>query len=278
MNSVYNKNLFIKKYIINSITIDLYVKIKLYRNVRNNGYTLKIRVPFPKEYPITDLKEELSDLFEAFVTIYDTNMDPFKPIEDTDNDDDDEIEEDTEVIHNTSLEHIDKIKEVLGMGYIENIIYIESFYIFSRRYNIRERPDERSMLRGLGKTVICKVFNEILTTKFEGIKELNSIVLLEAGGGGVITDEDYVRYDRYSNMNKNELLDFLKVNYSEFYDEEFQDYNESWDVPLTLVTLENNKNLSAYYTNMYGFKLVTFESLLTPMVVSLYTFLEKCSS
>jgi hypothetical protein len=299
MDSEHKKSLFLKKYIIKGTEIDLYIKFKLRRNIRNNGYNLEIKIPFPSNYPLTELKESLNELFEAFITIYDTNMDPFKPIEDTDEENDEEeeendeeeeendeeedlgdisVEEDTEALHNTSLEHFDRIKEMLGMGHIENIIYIEAFYILSRKNNIRERPEERSMLRGLGKTVICKVFNDILTTKFQNINELNSIVLLDAGGGGVITDEDFVRYDKYSLMDKNDVLELLKHHYPEYYEEEFQDYNDSWDIPLTLVSLENNQNLTAYYTNTFGFKVVTFHSLFTPMVVPLYTYLEKCGN
>lgn len=290
MDSEYKKSLFLKKYIIRGIEIDLYIKFKLRRNIRNNGYNLEIKIPFPKNYPLTELKESLNELFEALIIIYDTDMDPFKPIEDTDEEDDEEdddeeddlgdisIEEDTEALHNTSLEHFDRIKEMLEMGHIENIIYIEAFYILSRKNNIRERPEERLMLRGLGKTAICKVFNEILTTKFQNISELNSVVLLDAGGGGVITDEDFVRYDKYSLMDKNDVLELLKNNYPEYYEEEFQDYNDTWDIPLTLVSLENNKNLAAYYANTFGFKVVTFHSLFTPMVVPLYTYLEKCAN
>lgn len=280
MNPIeYRKTLLVKKSFVKGQYVDIYAKLKLFRNDRNNGYILDVKIPFPSNYPNTELNESLTHLFEARIILYDTDFDPFKPIF---YESDDELFEDekdiNESMYNTSLVHFEKMKEILGMGYIGNLIYIESFYILSRKNNIYERPEEKVMLRGIGKETMCKVLNEILSTDFfKSVNETNSVVLLDSGGGNVITSEDFARHEKYQEMNREIVKDIIKMNYSEYYEEELQEYNDNWDFAITLVSLENNKNLSAYYSNTFGFKVVTYHSLFTPMVTPLYTFLEKCS-
>jgi hypothetical protein len=167
-------------------------------------------------------------------------------------------------------------QDVLGVN-AGMVISLNSFYVLPKTKNIRMTYEESIIFNGIGKKSLCSCFPYVL--RYFNINIDNTLIFLEASGGSVKTTVDEDRVNRYSELNRNKILDIYKAKYPESfaYDYDILIKKSNRDLIKTLVSLENNEKLIKYYENNFGFQRLEHISLFTPMATSLSMFLDGCN-
>ncbi len=135
-------------------------------------------------------------------------------------------------------------------------IFIEKISVVPKEKMFLMNPEEREMIRGLGRRCLFLSIG-LIVERFKMTPD--DLVGLVASGGTVTElDRDRVRY-YIENYTKDHLIaigmDIENVTHSdEAYDEYYQQSPE--EISYTIVQVENNKKLAEYYENSYGMKIV----------------------
>jgi hypothetical protein len=253
---------------INGQTVDLEISVDL------EATRIEAIIALPKNYPDTVLGERYRDrnIFILAFSIYNKDR------------------KDTEI-----EKYSERLRELLDA--VETYyIFIHEYFFYPKMSNIEMTSEEKVAFGGLGKKVLCAMFN-LISTKFP-LNPEKTLVVLEASGNVRSTSDSDNREDEIMNMDKDSLIQLVE-NYNIIGLDGFTDMfkkqkdkalfsSNSWkDLPrkdlakyLTyfIVNYEDNLILASYYYRNYGFDIVydrSFSHIL--MATNVSTILEYCS-
>jgi len=205
---------------LSSITIADTI-IPLFIDLVINKFRVHASVSLPKNYPdTTNLKREfhnkpIFDLIFAAVTI---NKNPLQ----------------RKMIDNSGVN-----EDALD----EKYIYINQIYFRPKEFNIPMTSEEETQFRGIGRKVICKVF-EVVVPLFS-LNPNRTLVFLTAEGTINNKERHDAKEAELISMSPS-LVRKLKLS-----------HNLSADVSIkNLLAAEENIQLATYYHRIFGFKII----------------------
>jgi hypothetical protein len=138
------------------------------------------------------------------------------------------------------------------------------------------QDDEKMIYKGLGKKILCIGIPHIID--YFKLDPNNTLMLLDAQGGTIRTEEDSDKVLHYFTKGKNFILDLYNKKYPEDYTvmKEFLLESQVEDLAEELVSLENNEKLIKYYKNNLGFLQLTYTSNSTSMGTKLSEVIKAC--
>ena len=195
---------------------------------------------------------------------------------------------------------IEKYSELLK-GLLEDVdkhcIFIHEFFFYPKLSDVEMTSEEKVSFGGLGKKVMCLVFN-LISNKFPLIPE-RTLVVLEASGNVRSRSNSSLREAEIMNMDKDSLIRLVeKYNilqldgFSEMFKKKedrelFNASSNSWKglsknklantLTYFILNYEDNLILAGYYSRNYGFDIVydmSFSHIL--MATNVSTILRYC--
>ena len=257
------------KIIIDGSVIDLEVSVDL------DASRIEAHVFLPSNYPNTILGDKYRgrEIFQLAFSIYN------KDREDT------EIEKYSDKLQGL-LEDVDK-----------HVIFIHEFFFYPKLSDVEMTSEERVSFGGLGKKVMCTMFN-LISSRFP-LNPERTLVVLEASGNVRSRGNSSLREAEIMNMDKDSLIRLVeKYNilqldgFSEMFKrkedrELFNASSNSWKglskkrlantLTYFIVNYEDNLILAGYYNRNYGFDIVydmSFSHIL--MATNVSTILRYC--
>ncbi|NBW29528.1 hypothetical protein EBR37_04050 [bacterium] len=257
------------KIVIQEETISLKIIVDL------EASRIESRVFLPTNYPNTVLGDKYRDreIFLLAFSIY--NKDRM----------DTEIERYSGLLKGP-LEDVDK-----------HCIFIHEFFFYPKLSDVEMTSEEKVSFGGLGKKVMCLVFN-LISNKFPLIPE-RTLVVLEASGNVRSRSNSSLREAEIMNMDKDSLIRLVeKYNilqldgFSEMFKKKedrelFNASSNSWKglsknklantLTYFILNYEDNLILAGYYSRNYGFDIVydmSFSHIL--MATNVSTILRYC--
>ncbi len=222
-------------YIISGVSVDLSVKLV------KNGEDIELYLPFPDNYPSTQVRRTLDKRGLIEMKFYISQ----------------------------SFDHYprrtkDFLLENHNINLDDRSIYVSAFYMLPRKYNILATEDESAMLRGLGKKIFCL---SLPTLMEQYNMDSDNLISLTAASGSFQTDEDNRRIKDYMTKSQEDLIHLLmKIQgfpesmlddpdlSSMYHDEELYLMDQSKDCLIALIIdRENNGKLIRYYKEAFGF-------------------------
>ncbi len=250
----------------NSIDLEISVDLEATR--------IEAIVTLPKNYPDTLLGERYRgrNIFILAFSIYNKDR------------------RDTEI-----EKYSEKLQELLD-AVESHYIFIHEFFFYPKMSGIEMTSEERLMFRGLGKRVMCTMF-DLISGRFP-LNPNKTLVVLEASGTIRSTSDNDMREEEIMDMDKDTLiqlvenynivgLDGFKDMFKKQKDKDLFSSNRWKDMSkkeiakyLTyfIVNYEDNLILAGYYYRNYGFDIVydrSFSHIL--MATNLSTILKYCN-
>ena len=158
----------------------------------------------------------------------------------------------------------------------QTLLKLVFFYSYVREHHIKMIKDEKQMIVGLGKKIICLSFPYIINY-YNIHTSLTSIVLI-ASGGKIKTKEDYIKFNHYSQLDNDDILSIYKNAFPEDFDKKYDKLINQTSVEnaIDLINIENNEKLINYYKYAFGFHQLSPTSNNTLMQTQLSTLIRQC--
>lgn len=244
------------RYFLFNIPIDLVLKIELWKNLKGSQVA-KMIIPLPQNYPLTQTGTsdmvKLKGLFEAELSVISSSN------------------------RSWNLYQINTLQKQFGIAG-KKAVSLNKFYNIAKSENLIITPEENLLFSGLGKRFICSGFPYIL--EYFNVNPDETLILLQASGGAVRTDNDRLRVQKYLQLGRNNIMQIYQNKYPEDFNETYIFFVKYSDLELAeaLVSLENNERLIQYYTEAFGFQPLDYTSTETMMATTLSTFIYNCGS
>jgi hypothetical protein len=257
--------------LIDGRVIDLEVTVDL------EASRIEARVFLPTNYPITVLGDKYRDR-EIFLLAFSLYNKDKKGTE---------IEKYSELLKGL-LEDVDK-----------HCIFIHEFFFYPKLSDVEMTSEEKVSFGGLGKKVMCLVFN-LISNRFP-LNPERTLVVLEASGNVRSRSNSSLREAEIMNMDKDSLIRLVeKYNilqlhgFSEMFKKKedrelFNASSNSWKglsknklantLTYFILNYEDNLILAGYYNRNYGFNIVYDMSVShILMATNVSTILRYCKS
>ena len=255
--------------LIDGRVIDLEVTVDL------EASRIEARVFLPTNYPITVLGDKYRDreIFLLAFSIYNKDK------------------------KGTEIEKYSELLKGLLEGVDKHCIFIHEFFFYPKLSDVEMTGEEKMAFGGLGKKVMCLVFN-LISNKFPLIPE-RTLVVLEASGNVRSRSNSDLRESEIMNMDKDSLIRLVeKYNilqldgFSDMFKKKedrelFNASSNTWKglskkklantLTYFILNYEDNLILAGYYSRNYGFDIVydmSFSHIL--MATNVSTILRYC--
>ncbi len=238
---------------------------------------IEARVLLPSNYPQTVLGDKYRgrDIFLLAFSIYNKDR------------------------RGTEIEkYSDQLQELLE-AVEKHIIFIHEFFFYPKLSDTEMTSDEKMTFGGLGKKVMCTMFN-LVSTKFP-LNPERTLVVLEASGNVRSRSNSDKREKEVMNMDKDSLIQLVEqygiLQLEGFGDmfkrkeerELFTSSSNSWKdlsrkkmantLSYFIINYEDNLILAGYYNRNYGFDIVYDRSLChILMATNVSTMLRYCNT
>ena len=236
---------------------------------------IEARVFLPTNYPITVLGDKYRDreIFLLAFSIYNKDRD------------------------NTEIEkYSDKLQKLLEVV-DKHCIFIHEFFFYPKLSDVEMTSEERVSFGGLGKKVMCLMFN-LISNRFP-LNPERTLVVLEASGNVRSRSNSSLREAEIMDMDRDSLIGlvekygilqldgFLEMFKRKEDRELFNASSNSWKglskkklanvLTYFIVNYEDNLILAGYYSRNYGFDIVYDRSLShILMATNVSTILRHC--
>jgi len=198
----------------------------------------------------------------------------------------------------TEIEKYSRELKILLEDVETHCIFIHEFYFYPKLYDVQMTNEEKISFSGLGKKVMCLMFN-LIATKFP-LNPDKSLVVLEASGNVRSRNNSDLRENEIMAMDKKSLIALVEKygilelqGFSNMFKvkEDARQFNSStneWknlsrkklakSLTYFILNYEDNLILAGYYNRNYGFSIVCDRNLShILMATNLSTIIKYCN-
>lgn len=131
-------------------------------------------------------------------------------------------------------------------------LVIKIFNMIPKLFGLYLTPKEAIILKGLGRKCMFIMLDYLVNRC--SINPHDTMIMLEASGGTVITREDITKVNYYLSLGRNEMMLLYRNMYPESYERLYPEfiYESDKDIATLIVSIQNNEKLIHYYKNVFG--------------------------